>query len=75
MSATYLLVQKTLELGYLSLEAETQLKALVSDSKHFDDADVLMVLKQAIAFGHVKRQASELKSNVPQRAKLSYRAA
>lgn len=61
MSSIYLLVHKTFEAGYLSLETETQLQTLLSTGSDLDDMDLMMLLKQAIAFGHVRRQANELK--------------
>ncbi len=64
MSSLYLLVQNVLQAGYLSIEAEDQLKHLSAKSTTttaLDDEDTLLFLKQAIAFGHVKRQATELK--------------
>ncbi len=57
MSAIYLLVQKTLEMGYLSSETEGQLRQLCQISNDFDDTDALVMLRQAVVFGHVKRQA------------------
>jgi hypothetical protein len=59
MSAIYGLVQKTLEMGYLSVETEQQLQSIVGVGCSIDDSELLMMLKQAIAFGHVKRQAKE----------------
>lgn len=64
MSHLYLLVQEALKLGYLSIEAEGQLKRLChqpAPTTALADEDTLLMLKQAIAFGHVKRQAIELR--------------
>jgi hypothetical protein len=58
MSSIYTLIQKTLEIGYLSIEIENQLNYLMSDCCNCDDLDDVLMLKQAIAFGHVKRQAT-----------------
>jgi hypothetical protein len=61
MPAIYALVEKTLRSGYLSIEIEQQLQTIVSENCNVDggDLDMLTVLKQAIAFGHVKRQAQQ----------------
>jgi hypothetical protein len=56
MSVIYHLVHKTLELGYLSTETEGQLRQLCQISNDLDDTDALVVLRQAVVFGHVKRQ-------------------
>lgn len=64
MSHLYLIVQDVLQSGYLSLEAEGQLKNLSAGrgtTTALDDEETLMFLKQAIAFGHVRRQSTELK--------------
>jgi hypothetical protein len=52
-----MLVQKSFEIGYLSIETEQELQRLVSLGCSAEDLDLLMVLNQAIVFGHVKRQA------------------
>jgi hypothetical protein len=61
MSAIYSLVHSTLQAGYLSLETENQLRKLSASCLDADDLDAVTVLKQALTFGHVKRQADELK--------------
>jgi hypothetical protein len=63
MSAIYLLVCKVLAAGYLSLEAENQLRKLLRKGCTGDDMDALLMLKQAVVFGHVKRQARKGASN------------
>jgi hypothetical protein len=63
MSSLYLLVQDILHAGYLSLEDEVQLKELATRKTAktaLDDEDALLFLKQAIAFGHVKREQSSI---------------
>jgi hypothetical protein len=57
MSAIYQLVHNTLEQGYISTETEGRLRQLCHISNDFDDTDALVMLRQAVLFGHVKRQA------------------
>jgi hypothetical protein len=61
MSTIYSLVHSTLQAGYLSLETENQIRLLSATCQDLDDLDAVMMLKQALAFGHVKRQADEMK--------------
>ena len=56
MSAIYLLVHRVFEAGYLSLEAESSLKNLITQSCNDEDTEILMMLRHAVLFGHVKRQ-------------------
>jgi hypothetical protein len=56
MSAIYVLVHRVFEAGYLSLEAEGHLKRLMNLGCNEEDAEVLMMLRHAVLFGHVKRQ-------------------
>ncbi|MEB3292962.1 MAG: hypothetical protein VKJ24_07365 [Synechococcales bacterium] len=59
MSAIYVLVCKVLAAGYLSLETENQLRKLLRKGCSGDDMDALLMLKQAVVFGHVKRQTPQ----------------
>jgi hypothetical protein len=70
MSSIYTLIQKTLELGYLSIETENQLQRLLNVPCDRADLDDVVMLKQAIAFGHVKRQATlgKKQPNLPKAA-------
>jgi hypothetical protein len=56
MSAIYMLVHRVFEVGYLSLEAEGHLKRLMTHGCDEEDTEVLMMLRHAVLFGHVKRQ-------------------
>ncbi len=56
MSAIYVLVHRVFEAGYLSLEAEGHLKKLMNLGCNEEDTEVLMMLRHAVLFGHVKRQ-------------------
>lgn len=56
MSAIYVLVHRVFEAGYLSLEAESHLKKLMTHGCNDEDTEVLMMLRHAVLFGHVKRQ-------------------
>lgn len=56
MSAIYVLVHRVLEAGYLSLEVEGHLKKLMTHGCDDEDTEVLMLLRHAVLFGHVKRQ-------------------
>jgi hypothetical protein len=56
MSAVYILVHRVFEAGYLSLEAESHLKKLMTLGCDEEDTEVLMLLRHAVLFGHVKRQ-------------------
>jgi hypothetical protein len=63
MSNLYLLVQDILQAGYLSLADEVQLKKLSTQKppkSALDNEDALLILRQAIAFGHVKREQNSL---------------
>jgi hypothetical protein len=57
MSAIYVLVHNIFQAGYLSMESETTLKHLMIQGCDEEDAEVLMTLRHAVLFGHVKRQA------------------
>jgi hypothetical protein len=70
MSAIYTLIQRTLETGYLSIEAENQLHCLYDTCSNNDDLDDFVMLQQAIAFGHVKRQATGTKKSCSTKASV-----
>lgn len=56
MSTMYLLVHRILEAGSLSPEQEAQLRKLLKIGCSNEDMEALLMLKQALVFGHVKRQ-------------------
>jgi hypothetical protein len=74
MSSIYILIQKTLATGYLSIETENQLHCLYDSCCDCADLDDLVTLKQAIAFGHVKRQATEVKRHPTSAKKPAFQA-
>lgn len=56
MSSIYVLVHNIFKDGYLSIEAEKALKTLMVQDHNESDVEVLMTLRHAVLFGHVKRQ-------------------
>ncbi len=56
MSAIYLLVHNSFQTGYLSAESENTLKNLLVEGCDEEDTVVVMTLRHAVLFGHVKRQ-------------------
>jgi hypothetical protein len=56
MSAIYLLVHNIFQTGYLSAESENTLKNLLVEGCDEEDTVVVMTLRHAVLFGHVKRQ-------------------
>jgi hypothetical protein len=63
MSAIYVLVHRVFEAGYLSLEVEGHLKKLMTHGCDEEDTEVLMMLRHAVLFGHVKRQRGGHRNN------------
>jgi hypothetical protein len=53
------LVQKALEIGYLSIEAENQLRQLLSNKYDLDDLNAFLTLQQAVADGNVMQESRE----------------
>ena len=56
MSSIYILVHNIFKAGYLSTEAEKTLKTLMVQDYNEADVEVVMTLRHAVLFGHVKRQ-------------------
>lgn len=56
MSSIYVLVHSIFKDGYLSTESEKALRTLMVQDHNESDVEVLMTLRHAVLFGHVKRQ-------------------
>jgi hypothetical protein len=54
------LVQQALAIGYLTIEAEEQLRQLLKKKYDNEDLNAFMTLQQAAMAGHVKQQSREL---------------
>lgn len=50
------LVQKTMAVGYLTVEVEEQLRSLFKCSSSLEDIEALSCLQQAVESGSVKRR-------------------
>jgi hypothetical protein len=74
MSSIYRLVHEALELGYLSIESEKQLRHLFKAGSCSEDELEVVFLRQAITFGHVKRQAARPQASVKKKD-FTYRVA
>jgi hypothetical protein len=63
------LVQKTLNTGYLTIEAEEQLRKLLSTQYNLEDLNAFVSLQAAAMTGEVKQESRErlLKSNTEKR--------
>lgn len=55
------LVQQALITGYLTVEAEEQLRQLLRKKYDLDDLDAFMRLQHAAMSGHVKQESRELR--------------
>jgi hypothetical protein len=53
-------VQQTLATGYLTVEAEEQLRQLLQTKYDLEDLKAFMTLQQAAMAGYVKQQSREL---------------
>lgn len=53
-------VQKALSTGYLSVEAEHQLRQLLKTKYSWQDLNAFMILQQATANGLVKQESRQL---------------
>lgn len=53
-------VQQALKTGYLTLEAEAQLKQLLASKYDLEDLNAFMKLQQAAMGGYVKQASREL---------------
>ena len=64
------LVQQALTTGYLTIEAEEQLRQLLQGKYDLDDLDAFIKLQQAAMSGHVKQESRELRGgeNFPNRS-------
>lgn len=57
----YEVVQQALSAGYLTVEAEDQLRRLLKAKNNFEDLKAFFVLQQAVMDGRVKQQSRELR--------------
>lgn len=53
------LVQKTLKTGYLTIEAEEQLRQLLTTRYDLEDLNAFMALQEAAMAGKVKQESRE----------------
>lgn len=53
-------VQQALSTGYLTLEAEEQLRQMLSKKYEYEDLNAFMALQQAAMAGLVKQESREL---------------
>lgn len=53
------LVQKTLRTGYLTIEAEEQLRQLLTTRYDLEDLNAFMALQEAAMAGRVKQESRE----------------
>lgn len=53
-------VQQALLVGYLTVEAEEELRRLLKAKYNFDELKAFFSLQQAVIEGHVKQQSREL---------------
>lgn len=53
------LVQKTLKTGYLTIEAEEQLRQLLTTEYDLEDLNAFVILQEAAMTGHVKQESRE----------------
>jgi len=53
------LVQKTLKTGYLTIEAEEQLRQLLTTQYDLEDFNAFMALQEAAMMGQVKQESRE----------------
>jgi hypothetical protein len=54
------LVQQALSTGYLTIEAEEQLRRMLATKYELEDLEAFMTLQQAAMIGEVKQQSREL---------------
>lgn len=52
-------VQKALKTGYLTIEAEEQLRVLLTTRYDLEDLNAFMTLQEAAMFGQVKQESRE----------------
>lgn len=53
------LVQKAMKTGYLTLEAEDQLRVLLAARYELEDLNAFMILQEAAMTGQVKQESRE----------------
>ncbi len=53
------LVQKTLKAGYLTIEAEEQLRKLLATHYNLEDLNAFVTLQEAAMMGRVKQESRE----------------
>ena len=51
---------QALKIGYLTVEAENQLRQLLAKNYDLEDLDAFMTLQQAVMCGGVKKESKEL---------------
>lgn len=56
-------VQEALKTGYLTVEAEEQLRQLLAEQYDLEDLNAFMLLQHAAMSGRVKQQSRELLRN------------
>ena len=68
------LVQKTLKAGYLTIEAEEQLRKLLATQYNMQDLNAFVTLQEAVMTGQVKQESRErrLKSDTTGRKVIGY---
>lgn len=57
----YEVVQQALSAGYLTVEAEDQLRRLLKAKNNLEDLKAFFALQQAVMEGRVKQQSRELR--------------
>ena len=57
------LVQQALASGYLTIEAENQLRKLLRNKYDMEDLNAFLILQQAAMSGSVKQESREVLSN------------
>ena len=58
------LVQKTLKTGYLTIEAEDQLRQLLTTDYDLEDLNAFVTLQEAAMTGNVKQESRERRQSV-----------
>ncbi|MGB7440628.1 MAG: hypothetical protein WA919_06140 [Coleofasciculaceae cyanobacterium] len=60
MSVLHKIVNQVLKSGYLTVEAEEQVRALFASSSNVEDIEALVSLQKATSSGRVRQQSQEL---------------
>lgn len=56
------IVQQALKTGYLSIEAEDQLRQLLRNKYDSEDLKAFMILQHAMSAGHLRQESRELRN-------------